>query len=465
MQRTARITEKPVLRHVEVVGMVTSGRGQATRDLLACEDEVSAIIGQPLYPGSLNLVLNRPLRLRESTAYTFDGQRRMLWRAWLGGTEVWAYRWRGCPLHIIEVISTIFLRERFQLNDGDDITFSVEKQWVGAIPIWQRLSWALFWARRENWHYSNRKYSGFYLMLSFVCRHPLRGGTMLLRKLIRRTPVLKALAQWSLRKLKKRQFSFSRTDTGHCADAQDFALKQIQNVLNFTKTSESIYSAQQFPAGYHTLRVNGTTLRGQRDPYIRLAQVPFNFAGKTVLDLGCNQGGMIHALAGQIRWGVGIDYDSRMINAANRIKQMTGANNTHFYTLDLDKDPLALICDFMPDQLADVCFLLSVCMWLKHWREVINFAQSKSSLMLFETNGTSSQQQQQLDYLRTKYKRLELISETSEDDAQQKNRKLLLLAEPILASAPTKARRSRGFFLRVRPLSEPRRPGYTQKQI
>ena len=65
---------------------------------------------------------------------------------------------------------------------------------------------------------------------------------------------------------------------------------------------------------------------------------------------------MVFEIADQVRWAVGVDYDARMINAANRIKNATGANNTSFYVLDLQKDPLALISDFLPEQRVDICF-------------------------------------------------------------------------------------------------------------
>jgi SAM-dependent methyltransferase len=206
--------------------------------------------------------------------------------------------------------------------------------------------------------------------------------------------------------------------------------RQIQNILNFTKTSNSDYSAEQFPAAYHTIKVNGRRLPGQRDPSKRLASVPFDFHGKTVLDLGCNQGGMIHELRSLVKWAVGIDYDPRMINAANRIKSLNASENISFYIVDLQNDPLELIDDFMPDRKADICFLLSVCMWLKNWQQVIDFAHSKSDSMLFETNGSPLQQDQQINYLKAKYSVVDMLSEFSDDDPGQKCRKLFYLTKP-----------------------------------
>lgn len=416
---------------VEIVGMVASGRGRASRELGAFQDVTFSLLKQTLFPGSLNVVLRTPVVLRQVRASLFDGGRRMLWPARVNGKPVWIYRWHTCPLHIVELVSTTSLRQQFQLEDGDHIAMTVDREQIGTLRPWERVGWAVLWIGRRNWHYSKNKYAGFCMILRASRQHPFGGAFLVLKQVIRRIPILGTATRWAASKIRQESYHFSRADTDRCANAHEMLMTQIHNVLNFTKTSGSIYSAQQFPAGYHTLHVDGVQLRGQRDPYNRLAELPFEFNGKTVLDLGCNQGGMIHAIADKVKWAVGIDFDARMINAANRLKQAIGSNNTHFYVLDLDRDPLALIGDLMPDRRADICFVLSVCMWLKNWRRVIDFAHSKSGFLLFETNGTPRQQQEQINYVRSKYGKMDVISESSKDDPQQKNRKLLLLAEPI----------------------------------
>lgn len=86
-------------------------------------------------------------------------------------------------------------------------------------------------------------------------------------------------------------------------DSDDY-LDQIKNLLNYAKTSGSIYNAQDFPAGYHTIKIGSLNLKGQRDLDERYSRIPINFTGKTVLDLGCNQGGMLLHNADKIQLGV-----------------------------------------------------------------------------------------------------------------------------------------------------------------
>jgi predicted TPR repeat methyltransferase len=202
-------------------------------------------------------------------------------------------------------------------------------------------------------------------------------------------------------------------------------------VLDYTKTSGSSYAARKYPAGYHALEILGTRLEGQRDPKKRFEIVPVDFHGKTVLDIGSNQGGMLLQLRDVVARGVGIDFDHRMVNAANRVRASVEAHNLGFYVFDLEKEPLALIRDFLPAGKVDVVFLLAVCMWLGNWREVIDFASSVAPSMLFETNGSDAQQDEQEQYLREKYASVRQLSEASEDDPSQKRRKLFWLTNLV----------------------------------
>jgi len=203
-------------------------------------------------------------------------------------------------------------------------------------------------------------------------------------------------------------------------------LKKIINLLNYTKRSSVSYSAGSFDVGYHSFTIDEVELKGQRNPVERFANIPFDFTDKTVLDIGCNQGGMINAIANKISSGIGIDYDSRMINAANRMKFHLGNHHTNFFVFDLEKENLNYIKDFLPNNKVDAVFLLSVCMWVENWKEVIKLSKEISSHLIFESNGKPEQQNEQVDFLKTIYSQIDLINEKSEDDPSQKSRRLYL---------------------------------------
>jgi len=220
------------------------------------------------------------------------------------------------------------------------------------------------------------------------------------------------------------QYHFSRIDFSASGAAQEHATTRVINLLNYTKTSESAYNGEDFPAGYHSIELKGVNLQGQRNPMERINLVPIDFSGKTVLDIGCNQGGMLFSISGKIAHGVGIDYDSRLINVANKIRSHAKVPNLDFYVFNLEKEDLNLIADFIPVDKVDVTFLLSVCMWIDNWKEVIQFVRKVSKTLLFESNGKNELQIEQLEYLRAIFNSVDLISEQSKEDSLQKKRKL-----------------------------------------
>ena len=226
------------------------------------------------------------------------------------------------------------------------------------------------------------------------------------------------------------KYSFQREDCPENATPAQVQRARILNILNYTKTNGSAYSARKYPAGYHEIKIGDEVFAGQRSPKQRLSLVPIDFSGKTILDIGSNQGGMIFALDDKVKWAVGLDYDYRMVNASNLIAREQGVNNCHFYIFDIDRDPHDLILDVLPEQRVDVVFLLSVCMWVDKWREIIRFAATISNTLLFESNGSDQQQSEQIAYLGEVFQDVRTLAKTSEDDPGQKKRQLLIAHNP-----------------------------------
>jgi SAM-dependent methyltransferase len=208
-------------------------------------------------------------------------------------------------------------------------------------------------------------------------------------------------------------------------DEYNRGVKKVLNLLNYTKVGSVSYSAGDFASGYHSIKIDDHEISGQRNPLIRFKDLPFSLTGLSVLDIGCNQGGMLYAFANEIKYGIGIDYDSRMINAANKIKSYSKVDNLNYYVFNLESENLEYINDFLPEDKVDVVFLLSVCMWIKNWKEVIDFSVNISDKLIFESNGKAEQQEEQINYLKRIYSKVELIHERSEDDPSQKMRQLL----------------------------------------
>ena len=227
------------------------------------------------------------------------------------------------------------------------------------------------------------------------------------------------------------QTAVSRIDPYSDGPAHDSEpdTRRVLNLLGYTKSSGSDYRAERFPAGYHSIDIGGTLYQGQRNPAQRLASVPFDFQGKSVLDIGCNQGGMLFAVADKVSYGVGVDYDSRMINAANRVRSYKQQRNLDFYVFDLEKENLDYLQDFIRSRKVDIVFLLSVCMWIRNWTQLIDWTSGITDDVLFETNGSREQQKEQAQYLERKFPNVIEVAAQSDDDPGQKFRRLLLASK------------------------------------
>jgi SAM-dependent methyltransferase len=196
--------------------------------------------------------------------------------------------------------------------------------------------------------------------------------------------------------------------------------------LTEVRLGDKAYRGQGFLVGYQTLELNGKLFRGQRECSERLKKVPYDFDGKVVVDLGCNCGGMLHALSKTIKKGYGFDVDPKCISAAQAINVLNHTANLEFFTFDLDRDELSLLPCFLLHEKADICFLLSVCIWLKKWRMVVKQAATLADVLLYEANGTAEQQEEQVNELRRYFNKISLISDESLDDPTHHERKLYL---------------------------------------
>lgn len=201
-------------------------------------------------------------------------------------------------------------------------------------------------------------------------------------------------------------------------------LENTVNIIKYVKENNTSYSGKHIDIGYHSIELNGQYYRGQRDCLKRLeyCKKEYDFNGKNVLDIGCCIGGMLFPLSSMINYGCGIDYNFRNINAGNAIKDYKKISNLSFYLFDLDRENHEFITNFIHD--IDVVFLFSVCMWIKNWKKLIDFICLKTKVLFIETNGSSVQQEEQIDYCKIKFNCVKNLYEKSLDDNGTQNRKL-----------------------------------------
>src|SRR5581483_3387536 len=104
-----------------------------------------------------------------------------------------------------------------------------------------------------------------------------------------------------------------RGRTGALRMTRGRGVEAVLHVLDYTKSNKEWFDRHELHAGYHSVSIQGEKFKGQRDPERRLAKVDYDFRGKRVLDIGCSNGGLLHALAPTIAFGVGVDVNARCV--------------------------------------------------------------------------------------------------------------------------------------------------------
>lgn len=421
---------------INITCTVASGRGRGDEFFQSHGDEFNELTREHIVTGSLNLLSNELFRFREDEALSLGNGLRLLWPARLHDIDVWICRWADSPLHVIELVSSTHLRQYFGLEDGDEVLLAVAPENVRSLSANSKFFSTVFWLGRRDWYYRYDRYpqaiKNYTVKLEAaqklegnamtnVAKYGTRAAKKSLRLLRRAPDFIREIDNQD--KHPDGQNRFERRPLDHSSE-HNLELTQFINILDFAKENDSSYSAKDYEGGYYTFNFKGQRLEGQRNLEERFKDVPFDFTDRTVLDLGCNRGGVLFELSSKIKWGVGADYDPKLINAANKLKSLTENHHLDFYNFDLERYDLDLLKDLIPEMKVDVIFALAICMWLSNWKDILNFCSTVSPRMVFESNGTGRQQEEQEAHIRGLYPSVTLISTNSMDDPRQKNRKL-----------------------------------------
>jgi hypothetical protein len=141
-----------------VLGEVVAGRGNAAPTMRREAEAFRAATGERLLPGSLNLLLSEDVFFDLSAARRTASGQRLLWRMSLCGLPVWAYRWPHAPLHVVEILAPVHLRETLGLQDGDRVSLSFPGRIAVPLTLRQKLACLLIWRGREAWSYRRDGY-------------------------------------------------------------------------------------------------------------------------------------------------------------------------------------------------------------------------------------------------------------------------------------------------------------------
>lgn len=176
-------------------------------------------------------------------------------------------------------------------------------------------------------------------------------------------------------------------------------INQLQKLLQST-TGYSVGHGwnNRTTNGYQSLQFHNMNLVGQRNCQQRLNEMRsvYDFTGKTVLDFGCNVGGMLHHIT-EAKQGIGAEYDQTCVTVAKKINSLLGplSLNTSFLHFNLDsQSDLERIPDLIQTNGVDVVFVLSLGSWVSNWRLFyLNVANNVNTIFLEVNNQTEGKQQ------------------------------------------------------------------------
>jgi CTP-dependent riboflavin kinase len=143
-----------------ISGKAVSGRGNAAFQLDWSDPRFYEALGASPIPGTFNVLLDEPLLLVGDGKEDFTAFHRLFVRGTLEGVgEVLIHRWRGAPLHVLEIVSSRRIRDILGLQDHGAVSLIITEKRLGSLSFAQRFAHLLVWKWREEWYYKHDWYS------------------------------------------------------------------------------------------------------------------------------------------------------------------------------------------------------------------------------------------------------------------------------------------------------------------
>ena len=165
--------------------------------------------------------------------------------------------------------------------------------------------------------------------------------------------------------------------------------------------------------GYHSFNIFNINIPGQRNPTKRLSHIKkiVDFKNKSVLDFGCNSGGMLLHLP-EIKKGIGYDFNPDCIKTAQFMNDILLFNDNLTF---IQKDLNDVNFPELENTKVDIIFLLALGSWIRNWRELYTFSIKKAKTIIYETNN-DREARPQLKLFRDLKCDISIISAESDDD-------------------------------------------------
>lgn len=140
---------------VEIKGLICAGRGVAARGVGINSDRIATVLGEPPYPGTLNVVFDMPMTMKGGSRLDKKAKHFGI-QGEINGHPCLIGRFKGGPLHVVEIIASTFLRDTLELQDRQYVKLSVPKGSFVQTPKWRSWLWSLFYQGRPEGYYDDK---------------------------------------------------------------------------------------------------------------------------------------------------------------------------------------------------------------------------------------------------------------------------------------------------------------------
>jgi len=131
-----------------VRALYTHGRGKSsTRDFSFINK--SSVRQNTLVPGSANFTLEKPIKLQNALTMIGAPKGDAFFAAKINGRPCIAFRFKRCPLHVIELIADFHISTEFRLQTKAHVDIDVAHSQPSTVA---KLAWKIIWGNEHNYY-------------------------------------------------------------------------------------------------------------------------------------------------------------------------------------------------------------------------------------------------------------------------------------------------------------------------
>lgn len=146
------------MQNLSIKATVVSGRGIGASLVKTTQENLSRLLGETVFPGTLNLITNEPFVFILATPFDPKNKYYAI-PATINDVPCLLSTGKSFPFHVFEVIAAHPLRQKLGLTDGATVTISTSAQHLTPLAGWKKKVWELLYLGREDSFYKEETFS------------------------------------------------------------------------------------------------------------------------------------------------------------------------------------------------------------------------------------------------------------------------------------------------------------------